>query len=163
MPPASVKLSALVYQAYGLTHDEIALVEWQDRRRTLQSNAVSLEQKSEVHITNLDSAIAIISQIGVMCKEPGCNAKKKLLRQMFSRIVVDVEGLVAEVDLLPPFSYLRKVTERKFLEEKQKASTIADPCSNIVPSTYLEGFEPPTYCSVDNRSNPLSYRYLSTM
>ena len=44
-------------------------------------------------------------------------------------------------------------------DEKQKANDIVGSCSTEVLSAYLEGFEPPTYGSVDHRSNPLSYRY----
>ncbi len=67
---------------------------------------------SEYHIDNLDAALHIISKIGVLYHQLERPQQKKLLREVIDRIVVDAEGNVLRIDLLPPFAYLHDLSCR---------------------------------------------------
>lgn len=113
--------------------------EWQDRRRTLQINLEALQKKREYHIANLDAALTIIAKVGILYSKLERSDQKDLLRQMVERVVVNPEGKIIRLELLPPFSYLRHVTERVqnsggAVEGKQNASTKAGICSDYVQS-----------------------------
>jgi hypothetical protein len=88
--------------------------EWQDRRRTLQTNLHMLDQQSDHHVTNLDSALTIISRIGVYHERLTRQHQKGLLRLMVKRIVVDVAGLICGVELQSPFAYLFALRNQGF-------------------------------------------------
>ena len=68
--------------------------EWQDRRTILRSSLESLQYQSETHITNLDTALAIIAQVAVVYNSPERSDQKELLHQMVERVVVNPAGKV---------------------------------------------------------------------
>lgn len=115
-------------------------VEWQDRRRTIQINLEALQQKRDYHIANLDAALTIIAKVGILYNKLERSDQKDLLRQMVERVVVNPEGMIIRLELLPPFSYLRHVTERvqnsggSAVEGKTKTSAVAGQCSDYVQS-----------------------------
>ncbi len=76
-------------------------VEWQDRRRTIQMNLEALQQKREYRSANLDAALTIIAKVGLLYNKLERSDQKDLLRQM-----VNLEGMIIRLELLPPFSYL---------------------------------------------------------
>jgi P4 family phage/plasmid primase-like protien len=86
--------------------------EWQDRRLTLRENLDAAERDSAYHIDNLDAALHIISKMGVLYHQLERQQQKKLLREVIDRIVVDAEGNVLRIDLLPPFAYLHDLACR---------------------------------------------------
>jgi hypothetical protein len=94
-----------------ISFDDIQ-VEWQDRRRTIQMNLEALQQKRDYHIANLDAALTIIAKVGILYNKLERSDQKDLLRQMVERVVVNPERIIIRLELLPPFSYLRHVTER---------------------------------------------------
>ncbi|MBZ0294018.1 MAG: recombinase family protein [Anaerolineae bacterium] len=114
--------------------------EWQDRRRTLQINLEALQQKQTFHIRNLDAALTIIAKVGILYSKLERGDQKDLLRQMVERVVVNPEGTIIRLELLPPFSYLRHVTKRvqdnggAAVQGKTKTSTKAGQCSDYVLS-----------------------------
>ncbi|MBI5961799.1 MAG: recombinase family protein [Chloroflexi bacterium] len=108
--------------------------EWQDRRRTLRENLEAAERSSDYHIENLDAALHMISRIGVLYHQLKRPQQKKLLREVIDRIVVDAEGMVLRIDLLPPFAYLHDLACRTQLKaeseaEQTKTSLEAGSCS----------------------------------
>jgi DNA invertase Pin-like site-specific DNA recombinase len=112
--------------------------EWQDRRQTLRNSLEVLEREQEYHIDNLDAALHIISRIGVLYHQLDRKQQKKLLRELFERIVVDVEGTIVRIDLLSPFAYLHDLSCRtqqaaEDEAEKTKTSVNAGLCSTPVP------------------------------
>ncbi|MBZ0278712.1 MAG: hypothetical protein K8I60_21370, partial [Anaerolineae bacterium] len=116
-------------------------VEWQDRRRTLQINLEALQQKQAFHIANLDAALTIIAKVGILYSKLERSDQKDLLRQMVERVVVNPEGAIIRLELLPPFSYLRYVKTRvqqndggRAVKGKTKTSTQAGQCSDYVRS-----------------------------
>jgi DNA invertase Pin-like site-specific DNA recombinase len=112
--------------------------EWQDRRRTLLFNLEVMEQKHDYYIANLDAALKIIAKVGILYRKLERGEQKDLLRQMIERVVVNPEGQIKRLELLPPFAYLQKVTKRvkkgggKTVKGKTKTSAAAGSCSDWV-------------------------------
>ena len=112
--------------------------EWQDRRRTLRHALESLQAHNDVHIANLNAALTIIAKVGILYNKLERSDQKDLLRQMVERVVVNLEGMIIRLELLPPFSYLRHVTERvqtsggSAVEGKTKTSTMAGQRSSLL-------------------------------
>jgi hypothetical protein len=60
----------------------------------------------------LDAALTIIAKVGILYNKLERSSQKKLLRNVVERVVVNVEGEIERVDLLPPFAYLREVCDK---------------------------------------------------
>ena len=85
--------------------------EWQDRRNQIRGTIESLQEKHETHITNLDAALAIIAQIGIVYNALKRDDQKELLRQMVERVVINPEGKVV-LELRAPFAYLQDISDQ---------------------------------------------------
>ncbi len=134
--------------------------EWQDRRRTLQSNLESLQQKHIFHIANLDAALTIIEKVGILYGNLERSDQKELLRQMVERVIVDPEGRLIRLKLKSPFSYLHRVSEQvehqkneEAVTGNEKASPKAGQCSDYVllgdpgrTRTYNQRIKSPMLC-----------------
>jgi hypothetical protein len=112
-------------------------LEWQDRRRSIEQTLASLQADSEVHLANLDAALTIISKVGILYRKLERSDKRMLLREIVGRIVVNCEGEILRVELLPPFAYLREIADRmrnvgEVCEGKTKTGTMAGSCSSNV-------------------------------
>lgn len=86
--------------------------EWQDKRQRLQANLDLLDQKCETYINDLDDALTLISRLGVLYGKLSRSNQKEVLRNVVERVVVNPEGKIAFVDLLPPFAYLKDVSDK---------------------------------------------------
>lgn len=145
-------------------------VEWQDRRRTLQTSLEALKRKREYHIANLDAALTIISKVGILYSRLERSDQKDLLRYMIERVVVNPEGMIIRLELLPPFSYLRHVTQRvqksggRAVEGKQNANPMVGTCSDYVLSgdpgrtrTYNQTIKSRLLCQLSYRAGKEHY------
>ena len=83
--------------------------EWQDRRRTLRDNLEHLSNSANVHIEHLDDALNIIVRIGVLFKEASFVQQKALLAEVLEKVIVDAEGNVLSLELMPPCTYLSTI------------------------------------------------------
>jgi hypothetical protein len=110
--------------------------EWQDRRRTLRHALESLQAHNDVHIANLDAALTIIAKVGILYNKLERSSQKKLLHEMVYRVVVCPKGTIRRMELLPPFAYLKEVTDRvrngSGFEGKTKTSTTAGQSSSLL-------------------------------
>lgn len=110
--------------------------EWQDRRRTLRHALESLQAHNDVHIANLDAALTVIAKVGILYNKLERGSQKKLLHEMVYRVVVCPKGTIRRMELLPPFGYLKQVTDRvrkgSGFEGKTKTSTMAGQCSSLL-------------------------------
>ena len=70
----------------------------------------SLQAKHEVHITNLDTALTIIAQVGIVYNTLERSDQKELLRHMVERVIIDPEGTI-RLELRTPFAYLRDISD----------------------------------------------------
>lgn len=84
--------------------------EWQDRRCKLRQSLETVQQEQEFHISNLDTALAIIAKIGVLYNSLERSDQKELLRQVVERVIVNAEGIV-KLELRTPFAYLKDLTD----------------------------------------------------
>jgi DNA invertase Pin-like site-specific DNA recombinase len=111
--------------------------EWQDRRNSIRVSLEALSQKAQFHISHLDDALAIICKIGVLFKEMDISGQKELLKEIVHRVIVNPEGTITRLELLPPFAYLHCVTQRisgtgSKVSLKTKTSKDTGLCSNEV-------------------------------
>ena len=86
--------------------------EWQDKRQILRASLDLLDHKCESYIEDLDDALTIITKLGILYETLPRSDQKELLRNVVKRVVVNLEGKLERVDLLPPFAYLREVSAR---------------------------------------------------
>lgn len=61
----------------------------------------ALENKFEHHIENLDEALTIISTVGILYTKLARRDQKDLLRNIIERVVVNAEGKIVRLELLP--------------------------------------------------------------
>ncbi len=78
--------------------------EWQDKRNKLRTNLELLEQKCESYIDDLDDALTLITELDILYERLSRSDQKKLLWNIVEKVVVNTEGDIARVDLLPPFA-----------------------------------------------------------
>ena len=84
--------------------------EWQDRRHKLRWSLETVDQEREIHINNLDTALGIIANIGVLYNSLERSDQKELLRQVVERVIVNAEGTV-KLELRTPFAHLKDLTD----------------------------------------------------
>lgn len=96
--------------------------EWQDKRNQIRNALESLQARRQTHIANLDSALEIISHVGIVYNSLSRDDRRELLRQMVERVVVDPQGNVS-LKLRTPFAYLQDISEevRSYREEIEDA------------------------------------------
>lgn len=85
--------------------------EWQDRRSRIRMSLEGLEGQQQVYIENLDAALEIIAQVGIVYNRLERSDQKDLLRYMVERVIVDPAGKI-RLELCAPFAYLQDITER---------------------------------------------------
>ena len=78
------------------------------------------------------------AKVGILYNRLERSSQKKLLHEMVDRVVVCPEGTIQRMELLPPFAYLKEVTDRvrnsgDGIEGKTKTSAQAGQCSTLFP------------------------------
>jgi site-specific DNA recombinase len=86
-------------------------LEWQDRRNRLRCMLDAMQERRQIHIENLDSALRVISKVGLVYNGLSRNDKRELLRQMVERVIVDSSGN-AKLELRTPFAYLHDISDQ---------------------------------------------------
>lgn len=84
--------------------------EWQDRRNRILQTIECLDTEEEYHVENLETALKIISQIGLLYNGLERSDQKELLNQVVERVVVNETGMVT-LELRTPFAYLRDLAD----------------------------------------------------
>jgi hypothetical protein len=85
--------------------------EWQDRRNQLRLTLEAMGHQHKTHISNLDSALEMIAQVGVVYNILERGDQKELLRHIVERVVIDKEGKI-RLELRAPFSYLKDISDQ---------------------------------------------------
>jgi len=85
--------------------------EWQDRRAKIRITLSSLEQQKHTHISNLDSALNIIAEVGMVYNSLERSNQKELLRHMVERVIIDSVGNI-QLELRAPFVYLCEISHQ---------------------------------------------------
>jgi DNA invertase Pin-like site-specific DNA recombinase len=83
--------------------------EWQDKRNKLRVNLELLDEKCENYIDDLDEALTLITKLSILYETLSNSQKRELLNNVIERVIVNLEGEIVRVNLLPPFSYLIEV------------------------------------------------------
>ncbi|MBK8034732.1 MAG: recombinase family protein [Chloroflexi bacterium] len=101
--------------------------EWQDRRARIRLSLEGLEGQQQVYIENLDAALKIIAQVGIVYNRLERSDQKELLRYMVERVIVDPAGQI-RLELCAPFAYLQDITDQvrsgaKAISKGKKAKT----------------------------------------
>jgi len=107
---ASGKITDAVWDNLWAEWQDNLWAEWQDRRSKLRQSLETVQQEQEFHINNLDTALGIIANIGVLYNSLERSDQKELLRQVVERVIVNAEGSV-ELELRTPFAYLKDLTD----------------------------------------------------
>lgn len=99
-------------------------VEWQDRRHQILQTIDTLDSGRDYHVENLEVALQIIAQIGILYNGLERRDQKELLRQVVERVVVSEEGIVTLV-LRTPFAYLHDLADEiRLVAVRQAAGTL---------------------------------------
>lgn len=141
--------------------------EWQDKRRAIQISLDGLNRKHEAHIADLDAALTIIAKVGILYVNLDQDSQREVLREMVDRVVVDRAGNIVRMDLLPPFGYLNRLTNRLRQEANSEGvqriknsglDTAAAQCSGLTTSGGPEEIRTPDLVSAIDALSQLSYR-----
>ncbi len=116
--------------------------DWQDRRQMIRSTLRTLQQQQTVHIDNLDSALSIIAKISILYNKLEFCDKKELLQLIFERIVVNSDGEIIQVDLLPPFAYLMNICSEINDDTKAQIKQTKFVCASEHCSTQVQLSDP---------------------
>ena len=82
--------------------------EWQDRRNQIRTTLALLQHQQKARITNLDVALQMIAQVGMVHNSLERKDQNGLLRHMISWVVIDYEGLKS-LELRSSLSYLQDI------------------------------------------------------
>ncbi len=135
--------------------------EWQDRRQHLQHSLESLRARKEVHISNLDMALTIIAKVGILYERLKRDSQQRLLREMVDRIIVDPDGNILRIQLLPPFAYLIDLKQdvqqanSSRSEENKNANSDVGACSRLFSFSDPNGTRTRVFALKGRRPRPL--------
>ena len=102
----------------------------------------TLQEHQDVHIENLDSALAIVAKISILYSKLEFCDKKELLQLIFERIIVNSNGEIIRVDLLPPFAYLMNISSEISEDTKAQFLQTNDVCASENCSTQFQQSDP---------------------
>ncbi len=142
---------------------EVLWIEWQDRRRTLRKTLDVLDARKSTHIANLDAALTLIRKVGILFSKLERSQQRELLREIVERVVVNREGKLIRLELLPPFAYINDVSKRvtKGNVGKTKMSRkMAHQCSDKVSNSVPGEIRTPGPLLRRQMLYPLSYRHM---
>ena len=111
---------------------DILWEEWQDKPHTIQQSLQAVNRQQEAHIENLDVALTIIAKIGTLYNNLERSSQRELLREMVEKVIVDRDGKVLRIDLLPPFAYLQRVIDKVKGEWSSEGSQKTKNGKNVV-------------------------------
>ena len=82
--------------------------EWQDRRQQLRGTLATLQSQDHNHISNLDTALEIITTVGIVYNSLKRPQQQELLQHLVERVVINDKGSI-NLELRTPFSYLHDI------------------------------------------------------
>jgi len=114
--------------------------EYQEERLRVELALKAIQQENREYIADLDAALDVIAEIGTRYVQQSEQRQRAILRHVVGKVVINPEGTIIRLELLPPFSYLHLVTQRvqktggRAVKGKTKTSTKAGLCSDYVLS-----------------------------
>ena len=80
--------------------------ECQEERARLDAMSKGLKEEEADHVTNLDAALTVISQIGDRFSKCTVEQQRAILLQMVERVVINRAGRIKHIEWKSPFCYL---------------------------------------------------------
>ncbi|MCB9460131.1 MAG: hypothetical protein H6670_10825 [Anaerolineaceae bacterium] len=101
------------YTQHGMHNDVYMKLaqEVQSERERIENALQLLYQENSSRIEDLDMALDILSQIGERYPQLDRETQREVLRKLVSKVILNVQGEVNRLELLPPFVYLRAIAE----------------------------------------------------
>ena len=112
--------------------------EYQDEQKRVQFALDQINRENREYIANLDAALAVIAQIGERFGKQNAKRQQDILRQVVGKVIIDPGGRVLRLELIPPFTYLRKLADDGN-GSKRKAKQRTAPAENKTSSTEIAG------------------------
>ena len=139
--------------------------EWQDKRTNLHASLKMLEYDNQIHVKNLDDALAWIGKLAILYKMQPIKEQKELLRLIVEQVVVDNDGNILEFKLRPPFAYIQNICEQigqgsKTKQTNHTVSLSAEKCSSYSSLSVPAGIRTPDLLFRRQSLYPLSYGYI---
>jgi hypothetical protein len=97
--------------------------ECQEERQCLETMVIQLEAEQSDHVTNLDAALHVISQIGEHFAKCTPEQQRAILLQMVERVIIHRGGRIKTIEWKPPFCYLVQLSQD--VEEQQNTPKAA--------------------------------------
>ena len=122
-----------------------------------------MELRQDVHIDNLDAALTVIGKVGILFNELERNTQQELLCEIVERVIVDRDGKLRRLELLPPFAYLHEVANRVTKGNSQKTKMSrkkAHQCSDYISACVPGEIRTPGPLLRRQMLYPLSYRHM---
>ena len=91
---------------------DIIKTELKCMRQTLETEIANLDRSQEVILHDLDTALSLLPHLSELYAKLEPKEQRDLLRLVVKNIVIDDQGNIREVDLLPPFMYIHDVHKR---------------------------------------------------
>ncbi|MCA9895268.1 MAG: recombinase family protein [Anaerolineae bacterium] len=133
------------YTQHGMHNDVYMKLaqEVQSERERIENALQSLYQENSSRIEDLDMALDILSQIGERYPQLDRETQREVLRKLVSKVILNAQGEVNRLELLPPFVYLSAIAEggQSPLANKLSLESQSDPQTTQNPvvscSTYV--------------------------
>ena len=133
------------YTQHGMHNDVYMKLaqEVQSERERIENALQSLYQENSSRIEDLDMALDILSQIGERYPQLDRETQREVLRKLVSKVILNAQGKVNRLELLPPFVYLSAIAEdgQSPLVNKVSLESHSDPQTTQNPvvscSTYV--------------------------
>ncbi|MDX1995669.1 MAG: hypothetical protein SF029_25020 [bacterium] len=84
--------------------------EYREEQTRITCALKASQQENRAHIANLDAALSIIAEIGERYGQQEPLLQREILRQVVSKLVVDMQERVVRLQLRTPFTYLQKLS-----------------------------------------------------
>jgi len=131
---------------------------WNAERVKLTAALDAAGSEKEVHIDNLDSAIRLLTKIGILFKKLAPQKQKFLLKQIIKRVVINREGMIIKVELYSPFTYLHALAKmcqmnRDGSENKKSSELGLDVSKDVALGV-------PTFSYIEHLSQPAQAVFL---
>ena len=94
-------------------------VEWQEKILNLKWKIQEMEFDASKHLDDLDVALALLQNIGMLSQRLDNKQKNNLLQLVVKRIIINREGEIISHELHSPFSYLSSLVTRKNGKNKE--------------------------------------------
>jgi len=92
------------------TYDQLRL-EWQEKIQNADRALTTVERETENYIDDLDVALMLMAQISTLYGRLQEQQRTSMLQVLISKLIVNSQGEIVDLDLNSPFTFLHKISE----------------------------------------------------